>query len=192
MTNNQWNYANAGKKLFDFEENCFDKIAEISIGGWNAWRVVKTTLFFKVIYGASQTITPECKKSQKFKRYLVYVRLFGGFCRFVLQFFISFLKNLLKKRNVFIITSSTNKTLGYENNKTMDYMVDHLILDKSIQSFIYAEINDAGGRNSLKSVIPSDFWLSDIFLIDIILFKFLKKKDSYYFQSTKLANLWSD
>lgn len=192
MVNKQLNYANIGKKLFEFEDNCFDELAEINIGGWNAWRVVKTTLFFTVIYSASQKITPESKKSPKFKQFSLYVRLFGGFCRFVLQFFISFIKSLIKKRNVFIITTSANKTLRYEKNKVMDSVVDHLILDKSIKSFVYAEIPDASGRNRLKSVIPSDFWLTDLFLINIILFKLLKKKNSYYLQSTKLVKIWGD
>jgi len=192
MTKQQWNYANTGKNLYEFEEACFEDLADINICGWNAWRVVKTTFFFKIIYSASESKLDERKKSRVSKEFFGYFRLFKAFSHFIYKLSLIFFKNLLEKRDVFIITTSANKTLRYEKNKVMDSVVDHLVLDKSIKSLVYAEIPDSQGRNKLKAVIKSDFLLSDLLLINVILLKFLKRKDSYSNQANKLATLWSN
>lgn len=185
------NYATAGKSLFDFEEEKHLELKKINSKNWNAWRILKTPLFFYIIYREHPSKEPNSKRKKAFiivKAIKIFFTLFLTFLKLIKIY----LYNIQKKDLVIFVTLSANKTLIDKDGKAHDVIVDYFIEKKIVNNYIYIEIPDNFGRSLLKSAVKSNFIASEFLIFYRILYKIIHRREFIKTPSKEITNLFNN
>lgn len=180
--------SNTGRLLFEFEEKFYPALSKIKIGHWNAWRIVKTDLFFECLYHdlKRESPYPSRKKSKTgaFKKIINIIKTFAKLL------FLAFQKR--SRKLYLIITLSANKTYLRADGKLQDVVVDYFIESGIIQNYIYIEQPDKHQRHLLPSVAQTQFYTSQFSILISLISKFLRLFNAYKNQSKALSAIWND
>ncbi len=187
------NYWNLGKEFFEFEKTAFSELSKIEIKGFNAWRIIKTPLFFEFIKQNLNEGVQEKSHEEKNKKGTV--KKISILSKYVLKslkglFTIFFLWVSKKKKGLaVIITFSGNKTFKDDNGLLNDILVDGFIQHDVFKNYVYIEITDNREIHKKKAYVKSDILTADYEFIYKILLRRLRNKKLFFAQSRNLTAL---
>ena len=186
MINNDFNYANLGSKLFSFEEKMFDTLSTIKIGKWNAWRVIKSEVFFSAIYKGIRKKVENSSAQRSQSNFKLLVSSIKGFYKLLYYF----VWRIFKKNVACIVTLSINKTVKNEDGLWVDVVVDNLIKKAGIKNFIYIEVPDNNGKYLQKAFIKRSFLSNEFSFFIFSIHKFLEIIGFFQKQAAEIESTW--
>ncbi len=129
------NYANAAKFLYDFEHERFEALKEIHFHGYNAWHLLKSSIYFNAIY-PPRSIGELTPKESKIKKIFFYLLELPKLIICIIRLFFK-----AKKKNFTLFFSlCINKRKNPHSNKYYDILFDSFIAEKHITNYGYIEI----------------------------------------------------
>lgn len=183
------NYSNASKLLFEFENSKFEKLRHIQTKNWNAWRVVKTSVFFNTIYSVIAYSSPINKKSINVPYQILFAALKTVI--FLFKLVKIFYLNVFTKDLVVFVTLSANKTYIDNDGKVHDVMVDHFIESGIVKNYCYIEIPDNHGRHLLPCAVKSNFLTTEFSSVITLLSKIISRASFVKEPSKEIAKTFN-
>lgn len=176
------NYANAAKFLYDFEEERFETLKQINFHGYNAWHLLKFSVYFHAIY-SQQSLGELYPKESKIKRLFFYLLELPKFIICIVRLFFK-----TKKKNfTLFLPLCIDKRKNLFSGKYHNILFDSFIIEKHIHNYGYIEtphlnLKDFKDPSHIKNHGNTNF----LFFLSHLLSFFIRKNKKLVLVATSI------